>query len=207
IFDIEFNKDTTFKQVEKITLDLEIEGQILKDTATNLFYWRQIWKNKINKYSIIENIDDITDRVITNIPKSNPENQIIVASKEIQNNLIQKYHERYNSDISEYNSDDSDYIKQQKRKNKILGKRKNFDENNIEFDKIDKQQLQIQQNYQENLLNKRQKKDEIDNFNYNEEIKLDIKYVENNENLPIKFARINQNNSYLKGLERLLKKV
>ncbi|CAG8822693.1 18971_t:CDS:1, partial [Gigaspora rosea] len=39
-------------------------------------------KNEINKYSTIENIDDITDRVIINIPKSDPGKRIIVASNE-----------------------------------------------------------------------------------------------------------------------------
>ncbi|CAG8810026.1 5522_t:CDS:2, partial [Gigaspora rosea] len=48
IFDIEFNKETTLEQAEKS------------------------WENEINKYSTIENIDDITDQVIINIPKSDP---------------------------------------------------------------------------------------------------------------------------------------
>ncbi|CAG8739001.1 17397_t:CDS:2, partial [Gigaspora rosea] len=42
--------------------DLGIEGEIYQDVKTGLFYWRQSWDNIINKYSIIENIDNKTDR-------------------------------------------------------------------------------------------------------------------------------------------------
>ncbi|RIB02270.1 hypothetical protein C2G38_2228273 [Gigaspora rosea] len=61
IFDIEFNRETTLEQAKKVTIDLEIKGTIFQDTATGYYYWRQSWENEINKYSTIENIDDITD--------------------------------------------------------------------------------------------------------------------------------------------------
>ncbi|KAF0420420.1 hypothetical protein F8M41_006991 [Gigaspora margarita] len=70
IFDIEFNKGTTLEEVEKVTLDLGIEEEIYQDVKTGLFYWRQSWNIIINKYSIIEDIDDKTDRIVTNISKS-----------------------------------------------------------------------------------------------------------------------------------------
>ncbi|KAF0429400.1 hypothetical protein F8M41_005696 [Gigaspora margarita] len=38
IFDIEFNKGTTLKKVEKVTVDLGIEGEIYQDVKTRLFY-------------------------------------------------------------------------------------------------------------------------------------------------------------------------
>ncbi|KAF0515537.1 hypothetical protein F8M41_017304 [Gigaspora margarita] len=80
IFDIEFNKGTTLEEVEKVTVDLGIEGEIYQDVKTGLFYWKQSWNNIINKYSIIEDIDDKTDRVVTNIPKSDPGERILVSS-------------------------------------------------------------------------------------------------------------------------------
>ncbi|KAF0375614.1 hypothetical protein F8M41_012743 [Gigaspora margarita] len=46
-----------------------------------------------------------------------------------------------------------DFTKQQKKQNKVLGKRKNNDE-------VDTKMLQIQQNYQKDLLNKKQKLEE-----------------------------------------------
>ncbi|CAG8735735.1 2875_t:CDS:2, partial [Gigaspora rosea] len=61
IFDIEFNRETTLEQAKKVTIDLGIKGTIFQDTATGYYYWRQSWENEINKYSTIENIDDITD--------------------------------------------------------------------------------------------------------------------------------------------------
>jgi hypothetical protein len=42
IFDIEFNANTTFKQVEEITLKLGIEGEIYQDEKTGFYYWRRI---------------------------------------------------------------------------------------------------------------------------------------------------------------------
>ncbi|RIB20244.1 hypothetical protein C2G38_2179761 [Gigaspora rosea] len=57
IFDIEFNKGTTLEE-------------------------RQSWDNIINKYSIIEDIDNKTNRVVTNIPKSDPGDRILVLSSE-----------------------------------------------------------------------------------------------------------------------------
>ncbi|CAG8712335.1 15707_t:CDS:1, partial [Gigaspora rosea] len=41
IFDIKFNKGTTLEEVEKVTIDLGIEGEIYQDVKTGLFYWRQ----------------------------------------------------------------------------------------------------------------------------------------------------------------------
>ncbi|RIB20474.1 hypothetical protein C2G38_2035209 [Gigaspora rosea] len=38
IFDIEFNKGTTLEEVEKVTIDLGIEGEIYQDVKTGLFY-------------------------------------------------------------------------------------------------------------------------------------------------------------------------
>ncbi|KAF0489670.1 hypothetical protein F8M41_022034 [Gigaspora margarita] len=49
-----------------------------------------------------------------------------------------------------------DFTKQQKKQNKVLGKRKNNDE-------VDTKMLQIQQNYQKDLLNKKQKLEENEN--------------------------------------------
>ncbi|KAF0332925.1 hypothetical protein F8M41_018380 [Gigaspora margarita] len=48
-----------------------------------------------------------------------------------------------------------DFTKQQKKQNKVLGKRKNKDE-------VDTKMLQIQQNYQKDLLNKKQRLEEND---------------------------------------------
>ncbi|CAG8562242.1 15214_t:CDS:2, partial [Gigaspora rosea] len=87
IFDIEFNRKTTLEQAEKITIYLKIEGTIFQNTATEYYYWRQSWKNEINKFSTIKNIDDITDRVITNIPKSDSGKRIIVSSKNSEYDL------------------------------------------------------------------------------------------------------------------------
>ncbi|RIB02887.1 hypothetical protein C2G38_2255328 [Gigaspora rosea] len=54
IFDIEFNKGTTLEEVDKVTINLGIE----------------------------ENIDNKTDRVVTNISKSDPGERILVSSSE-----------------------------------------------------------------------------------------------------------------------------
>ncbi|CAG8784905.1 25629_t:CDS:1, partial [Gigaspora rosea] len=88
IFDIEFNKETTLEQAEKVTIDLGIKETTFQDTVTGYYYWRQSWKNEINKYSTIENIDDITDRIITNIPKSDPGKRIIVSSSKDKKHKI-----------------------------------------------------------------------------------------------------------------------
>ncbi|RIB10925.1 hypothetical protein C2G38_2204842 [Gigaspora rosea] len=72
IFDIEFNKDTTLEQVKLVTTDLDIDSDIYQDKNTGFYYWRRFWNNEINKYSTIIDIDNITDQVITNIPKSAP---------------------------------------------------------------------------------------------------------------------------------------
>ncbi|CAG8549685.1 14090_t:CDS:2 [Dentiscutata heterogama] len=72
IFDIEFNKRTTLEQAKEVTTDLGADRIILYDPATGLYYWRQNWTNEINKYSTTKNINDITDQIMTNIPKSKP---------------------------------------------------------------------------------------------------------------------------------------
>ena len=71
-FNIEFNKEITLEEVKKITLDLEFKRQIFQDIETNQYYQYRIQKNKINEYSTIEDIDDITDRIISNKKKSEP---------------------------------------------------------------------------------------------------------------------------------------
>ncbi|CAG8561181.1 5187_t:CDS:1, partial [Dentiscutata heterogama] len=87
IFDIEFNKGTTLEQAKEVTTDLGTNGTILHDLATGLYYWRQNWTNEINKYSTTKNIDDITDQIITNIPKSKPGERVIafLSNKNYQN--------------------------------------------------------------------------------------------------------------------------
>ncbi|RIB23710.1 hypothetical protein C2G38_2242502 [Gigaspora rosea] len=122
IFDIEFNKNTTLEQVKAVTVDLDIKGDIFQDEKTGYYYWRHSWENKINKYSIIEDLDDITDRVITNIPKSEPGKRKLIFStknnvKQIKlihdsitesNQIPNQYHTTVESDNgieTEYDSD------------------------------------------------------------------------------------------------------
>jgi hypothetical protein len=98
IFDIEFNSGTTLEEIKKVTFNLGFKGEIYKDEATDLFYWRQSWKNKIN--TIIEHVDDITDKVIVNAKKSISSKRILIATNESE---------------SDINSDDSNYIKSLKK--------------------------------------------------------------------------------------------
>ncbi|RIB08703.1 hypothetical protein C2G38_2251860 [Gigaspora rosea] len=261
IFDIEFNKETTLEQAEKVTIDLGIEGTIFQDTVTGYYYWRQSWENEINKYSTIENIDDITDRIITNIPKSDPGKRIIVSSskdKKTKNIKHSKQHnfDEYNpqiesskrkhedeyqiqentnkkqklnfennqfknsdteseySSISGYDTDDSENTKEQKRKNKTKGKKpkyknqfklsqqEQFDiDKDIQFE-IDQQQFQIQQNYQKDL-NKQQVIKSDDDFDYTEDVELDIADEEFYE----QFARENKYNNNYSGFKRMFKRL
>ncbi|CAG8732189.1 1838_t:CDS:2, partial [Dentiscutata heterogama] len=152
IFDIEFNKRTTLEQAKEVTTNLGAAGTILYDSATRLYYWRQNWTNKINKYSTTKNIDDIINQIIINILKSKPRERVIAFS---------------------------------------TGKQKtNLFTNKLE---IDNEQLQIQQNYQESLNNKIQK---LDDFNYTNDVKLDIE----EEELYKQFVYENKNNSLYQGL-------
>ncbi|RIB13918.1 hypothetical protein C2G38_2196551 [Gigaspora rosea] len=108
IFDIECNKGTTLEEVEKVTIDLGIEGEIYQD--------RQSWDNIINKYSIIEDIDNKTDRVVTNIPKSDPDPQEDSSKTEkscLQLEIQQNYQKslKAKENIVENNDDDFDMYK------------------------------------------------------------------------------------------------
>ncbi|RIB06656.1 hypothetical protein C2G38_2216521 [Gigaspora rosea] len=90
-------------------------------------------------------------------------------SSEINDELSENL--EYDSSLSIYNSDDSDYTKKQKKKNKILGKRKKLISN--------------------------------DDFDYDEEMELDIA----NEELYEQFLRENKNNSLFSGFNRMLKNI
>jgi hypothetical protein len=86
----------------------------------------------------------------------------------------QKLTDEYDADLSGYSSNDSDYTKESKQENKILGKKPvNNDEIELENDL---EQIRIQQNYQENL--NKQQNSEKDDFDYTEEAVLDIGFEE-----------------------------
>ncbi|RIB25677.1 hypothetical protein C2G38_2165271 [Gigaspora rosea] len=124
IFDIKFKKEITLKEVEKVTINLR------------------------------KNIDNITNKVIINIPKSNPGEQILVSSI-ITSESEFEIDNSYDSSFFDYNTDDSDYTKKLKNQNKFNENKNNQQQQEI----IDQQQLEIQQNYQESL-NKIETKDE-----------------------------------------------
>ncbi|RIB15537.1 hypothetical protein C2G38_2192130 [Gigaspora rosea] len=113
----------------------------------------------------------------------------------------------YDSSISNYYSDDSNYIKHLKKQNKINRKQKiesSNKNNNIQQKKqqkfnntnaIDQEQIQIQQFYQKLLETKKNiVENNDDNFNMQEDIELDISKCE-------EFNRKNKNNSLYLGLK------
>ncbi|CAG8654236.1 15542_t:CDS:2, partial [Dentiscutata heterogama] len=68
------------------------------------FNYNRDTENQINPRIEKENIDDITDRVITNISKSKPEDQVIVASKYIAESLTnQQQEDQYSKQIYQAN--------------------------------------------------------------------------------------------------------
>ncbi|RIB13621.1 hypothetical protein C2G38_2197320 [Gigaspora rosea] len=172
IFDIEFNKETTLEQAEKS------------------------WENEINKYSTIENIDDITD-------------QLDIKNNQLKNSDTESEY----SSMSGYVTDDSENTKEQKRKNKTEGKKPKYknqfklsqqEQFNIDKDiqfEIDQQQFQIQQNYQKDL--NKQQTIETDDFDYTEDVELDIADEEFYE----KFARENKYNNNYSGFKRMFKRL
>ncbi|RIB05579.1 hypothetical protein C2G38_2219309, partial [Gigaspora rosea] len=86
---------------------------------------------------------------------------------------------------------------------KYINKKQKLD-NQFKIDaqlEIDQQQFQIQQNYQEDL--NKQQTIETDDFDYNEEMELDIA----NEELYKQFIRENKNNSLFSSFNRMLKKI
>jgi hypothetical protein len=192
IFDIEFNKGTTLDAVKKVTLDLGVKGNIYEDTATGLYYWRRFWNNIINEYSTIEDIDDITDRVITNIPKSKSGKRILVASSEDKNfnSSKQKKNEESDSSSSSLSSNDSTETRKIKKRKQVI-------KNNTDID-VEFEQAQIRFNYDE-LNNKKRKLDIfLDSNELLEDNKLDI-----SQGLSKEIKRIRDD----KGLNRLFKKL
>ncbi|CAG8615533.1 10755_t:CDS:2, partial [Scutellospora calospora] len=162
IFDIEFNRGTSLDEVKKVTLDLGIEGEIYQDKLTNLYYWRRIWNNKINEYSTIEDIDEITDRVITQIPKSTSDSSL--------------------------SSNDSIQTRKRKKGKQVIKNNEVIKSDNID---IDLEQARIRSNYNE-LNNKKRKLDnfletnkllEDNNFDISESSSKEIKRIRNDQGL------------------------
>ncbi|CAG8658343.1 331_t:CDS:2, partial [Scutellospora calospora] len=173
IFDIEFNRGTTLEEVKKVTLDLGIED-----------------------------IDEITDRVITQIPKSDPGKRILVASSKDknskQNNTLETS-KNYNSESS-LSSNDSIETKRKKKGKQVIKKNNNIEQVQISFDnniEVDLEQAQIRSNYNE-LSNKKRKLEDFLDFN---EL-LEDNNLDNGQGSSKEIKRIRSD----KGLNRLLKK-
>ncbi|RIB00120.1 hypothetical protein C2G38_2235576, partial [Gigaspora rosea] len=118
----ENGKGDIIQEVEKVTIDLGIEGKIYQD--------RQSWDNIINKYSIIEDIDDKTDRVVTNITKSDPGERILVSSSEKR-----KKNQTYQDPQEESSKTEKSclVINQSNKKRKLSISKSEID-NSIEYD-------------------------------------------------------------------------
>ncbi|RIB06425.1 hypothetical protein C2G38_2046797 [Gigaspora rosea] len=211
----ENSKGTTLEEVEKVTIDLGIEGEIYQDVKTGLFYWRQSWDNIINKYSIIENIDNKTERVVTNIPKSDPGERILVSSSEKR-----KKNQTYQDPQEESSKTEKSclVINKSNKKRKLSISKSEID-NSIEYDssvssyysddseytkRIKLKQLEIQQNYQKSLKAKENiVENNDDNFDMYEDIELDI----SEETIHEEFNRKNKNNSLYLGFKSICKKI
>ena len=136
----------------------------------NLYYWRaernvdktkyilKSYENFERKKSDIIIFPEIIEK-LRNIDNSDKE--IIFYNNKNNFNPQEESSRTNNEEMIEINSNPQeessktnlDFTKQQKKQNKVLGKRKNNDE-------VDTKMLQIQQNYQKDLLNKKQKLEE-----------------------------------------------
>ncbi|RIB25192.1 hypothetical protein C2G38_2166536 [Gigaspora rosea] len=184
IFDIEFNRETTLEQAKK----------------------RQSWKNKINKYSTIENIDNITNRYVkeqlnNNIEQEQLEIQQFIEQKQLeikqfikqkQIKIQQFYQNLLETKNNEIEKEDNIINKLNKRKNyQLVNLKQNFDNTNA----IDQEQIQIHQKLLE--AKKNIVENNNDNFNMQKDIELDI----SEETAYEEFNRKNKNNSLYLGLK------
>ncbi|CAG8668045.1 12787_t:CDS:2, partial [Dentiscutata heterogama] len=146
--------------------------------------------NKINKYSTTKNIDDITDQIITNISKSKPEERVIAFS----NNKNYQNTERKINIVEAISSKKQNQNDNLIEKPDLQAELSGYNSSFSAYSKVNIEQAQIQQNYQDFFNNKKQKLD--DDFNYTEDVELDVGEEEPYE----QFARENRNNSLYQGL-------
>jgi hypothetical protein len=201
IFDIEFNSGTTYEQVEQVTFGLGFEGEIYQDEETKLYYWRRFWNNDINKDSIIESIDEFTDKVIINTRKLKPSKRILIASSRTEiteNNEAESSNNNHCQELSK--------AKTKKRKANEITEDENIDNYNYNSDIYSDDS-----NYTRKIkkgkfkANNNEIKINDNNENY-DMLKNSELYIGNEEDYE-QFVQKNKNNNLYSGLNRLLKKI